>query len=86
MIDEEPLAQKPARQFFDRGADPQEAHPQRSLGPAPGKYSIELDEFQDVELRSAQRTRALLEGKAPAARTAAECEQLKALGYVAECR
>ena len=86
LIDEDPLAMKPARQFFDREADPREAHPQRSPSRASTRYSIELDEFRDVETRSALRTRSLLDGKAPAARTAAECEQLKALGYVAECR
>ena len=86
LIDEDPLARKPARWFFDRQTDPQEVRPRPDLKDVAMKYAIGLDEHRDVELRSALRTRARLDGKAPPPQTHAECEALKAMGYVAECR
>lgn len=86
LIDPDPRAAKPARQFFDRETDPGETRPRPDLKDAARKFEVALDDHRDVEFRSAMRTRAQLDGKAPAAQSRAECEQLKALGYVAECR
>ena len=86
LIDEDPQANKPARRFYDREADPHETRPRADLKEAVRKYAIELDEHRDVEMRSALRTRSQFDGKAPIPLTHAECEALKAMGYVAECR
>jgi hypothetical protein len=86
LIDTEPSATKSVRQFFDRSEDPGEARPRPDLKEAAKKFEVGLDEHRDVELRSAIRTRAQLEGKVSPKHSQAECEQLKALGYVAECR
>jgi arylsulfatase A-like enzyme len=86
LIDTDPRAAKPARRFFDRAEDPAEERPRADLGEAARKFVVGLDEHRDVERRSAIRTRAQLEGKVSPPRSPAECEQLKALGYVAECR
>lgn len=86
LIDTDPRARQPVRQFFDRSDDPGERRPRPDLKDAARKFQFGLDEHRDVELRSAMRTRAQLEGKVSPPRSQAECEQLKALGYVAECR
>lgn len=86
LIDTEPQKEKPARQFYDRQSDPAEMKPRVDLKDASRAFSVALDEHRDVEFRSATRNRARLEGKAPAVQTRAECEQLKAMGYVSECR
>jgi len=86
LIDTDPRAAKPARLFFDRSDDPGERKPRPDLKEAAKKFSLGLDEHRDMELRSSLRTRAQLEGKVSPPRSQAECEQLKALGYVAECR
>jgi arylsulfatase A-like enzyme len=86
LIDLDPRTVPSSRRFYDRAADPGELRPRPDLNPAARKYAAALDEHRDVELRSALRTRAQLDGKASPARSQAECEQLKALGYVAECR
>ena len=86
LIDTDPRAAKPARLFFDRSDDPGERRPRPDLKEAAKKFSLGLDEHRDMELRSSLRTRAQLEGKVSPPRSQAECEQLKALGYVAECR
>ena len=86
LIDTDPRARNPARQFFDRVSDKAEAHPRTNLAEVARKYEVGLDEHRDVELRSALRTRAQLEGKVSPPKSQAECEQLKALGYIAECR
>lgn len=86
LIDPDPRAARSARQFFDRETDPGETRPRPDLKDAARKFEVALDDHRDVEFRSAMRTRAQLDGKAPAAQSRAECEQLKALGYVAECR
>jgi len=86
LIDTDPRATKSVRQFFDRTEDPGERKPRPDLKEAAKKFEVGLDEHRDVELRSAIRTRAQLEGKVSPPRSRAECEQLKALGYVAECR
>lgn len=86
LIDAEPRARKPARQFFDRSDDPGERRPRPDLKEAAKKFELGLDEHRDMERRSSLRTRAQLEGKVSPPRSQAECEQLKALGYVAECR
>ena len=86
LIDPDPRAAKAARQFFDRADDKGEIRPRPDLKDAMKKFTLGLDEHRDVEFRSALRTRAQLEGKASPTQTQAECEQMKALGYVAECR
>lgn len=86
LVDTDPMATKSARQFFDRESDPAETRPRADLKATARKFELALDDHRDVEFRSALRTRAQLDGKAPAAQSRAECEQLKALGYVAECR
>ena len=86
LIDTNPRATKPVRQFFDRSDDPGERRPRTDRRETAKKFELGLDEHRDVELRSAIRTRAQLEGKVSPPRSQAECEQLKALGYVAECR
>ncbi len=86
LIDTDPRAVQSVRQFFDRSSDGGEMRPRTDLKEAAKKYVVGLDEYRDVELRSALRTRAQLEGKASPAQSRAECEQLKAMGYVAECR
>ena len=86
LVDANPRARKPVRQFFDRSDDPGERKPRPDLKDAAKKFELGLDEHRDVELRSSLRTRAQLEGKVSPPRSQAECEQLKALGYVAECR
>ena len=86
LIDIDPRATKSVRQFFDRSDDPGEGKPRPDLKDAAKKFEVGLDEHRDVEMRSAIRTRAQLEGKVSPPRSQAECEQLKALGYVAECR
>ncbi len=86
LIDTDPRATKPVRQFFDRSDDPGERRPRTDRRETAKKFELGLDEHRDVELRSAIRTRAQLEGKVSPPRSQAECEQLKALGYVAECR
>jgi len=86
LIDIDPRATKSVRQFFDRSDDPGEGKPRPDLKDAAKKFEVGLDEHRDVEMRSAIRTRAQLEGKISPPRSQAECEQLKALGYVAECR
>jgi len=86
LIDADPRAARGVRQFFDRSDDPGEKKPRPDLREDAKKFERGLDEFRDVELRSALRTRAQLEGKVSPPRSQAECEQLKALGYVAECR
>ena len=86
LIDTDPRAAKSIRQFFDRADDPGERRPRPELKDPAKKFAVGLDEHRDVELRSGIRTRAQLEGKVSPPRSPAECEQLKALGYVAECR
>lgn len=86
LIDADPNAVPSTRQFFDRLEDPGETRPRRDLKDVARKFETRLDEYRDIERRSGLRIRATLEGKAPATTTRAECEQLKALGYVAECR
>ena len=86
LIDTDPRATKSVRQFFDRSEDPGERKPRPDLKEAARKFEMGLDEHRDVEARSAMRTRAQLEGKVSPKHSEAECEQLKALGYVAECR
>ncbi len=86
LIDTDPRVARPVRQFFDRSDDPGEKKPRPDLREDAKKFERGLDEFRDVELRSALRTRAQLEGKVSPTHSQAECEQLKALGYVAECR
>ncbi|MEO8499683.1 MAG: sulfatase [Vicinamibacteria bacterium] len=86
LIDPDPRAAKSVRQFFDRADDPGERRPRPDLKEAAKKFERGLDEHRDVELRSAIRARAQLEGKVSPLKSRAECEQLKALGYVAECR
>lgn len=86
LIDAAPRARQPVRQFFDRSDDPGERMPRPDLKDAAKPFEVGLDEYRDMEQRSALRTRGQLEGKASPARSRAECEQLKALGYVAECR
>ena len=86
LIDPDPRAANPVRLFFDRSSDPGERKPRPDLKEAARKFEVGLDEHRDMELRSAIRTRAQLEGKVSPPRSQAECEQLKALGYVAECR
>ncbi len=86
LIDPEPTAVESARQFFDRGEDPKEIRPRTDLNNGAKKYASGLDEYRDVERRSALRTRAQLEGRTSPPQSRAECEQLKAMGYVAECR
>jgi hypothetical protein len=86
LIDTDPRATRPVRQFFDRSDDPGERKPRPDLKDAVKKFEMGLDEHRDMELRSAIRTRSQLEGKVSPPRSQAECEQLKALGYVAECR
>jgi arylsulfatase A-like enzyme len=86
LIDTDPRAARPVRQFFDRSEDPGERKPRPDLKEVAKKFEMGLDEHRDVELRSATRTRAQLEGKVSPKHSEAECEQLKALGYVAECR
>ena len=77
---------KGARQFFDRLEDPKEARPRPDLKDLVRKYGVSLDEYRDLEARSGLRTRGALEGRTSPAPSRAECEQLKAMGYVAECR
>ncbi len=86
LIDPDPRAAPSVRQFFDRSTDARETRPRTDLPEVAKKYGVALDEHRDVELRSALRTRAQLEGKASPPQSRAECEQLKAMGYVAECR
>ena len=86
LIDTDPRATKSVREFFDRSDDPGERKPRPDLKEAAKKFELGLDEHRDVEMRSALRTRAQLEGTVSPPRSQAECEQLKALGYVAECR
>lgn len=86
LIDPNPRASKSVRQFFDREADPGETRPRPDLKDEARKFAVALDEHRDVEMRSGLRTRAQLEGKTSPEPTRAECEQLKAMGYVAECR
>jgi arylsulfatase A-like enzyme len=86
LIDLKPSAISGERQFFDRDLDPLEGRPRPDLKEAMRKYVVGLDEHRDVEQRSALRTRAELEGKVSPTTSRAECEQLKAMGYVAECR
>jgi arylsulfatase A-like enzyme len=86
LIDRDPRSAKPTRQFFDRSSDPLEVRPRPDLKDEMKKYVVGLDEHRDVELRSALRTRSQVEGKVSPTQTRAECEQLKAMGYVAECR
>ena len=86
LIDPDPRSTKPARQFFDRAADPGETHPRADLKDEVKKYAVGLDEHRDVEMRSALRTRRQLEGKSTPPKTRAECEWLKAMGYIGECQ
>jgi len=86
LIDTDPISAKPARQFFDRSTDPGEVRPRPDLVEEVKKYRVGLDEYRDVEGRSAMRTRRQLDGKAAAPQSRKECEQLRALGYVAECQ
>jgi arylsulfatase A-like enzyme len=86
LIDTDPRAATSPRQFFDRASDPGERRSRSDLQEVAKKFERGLDEYRDVELRSALRTRAQLDGKVSPPRSQAECEQLKALGYVAECR
>lgn len=86
LIDPDPRASKSARQFFDREVDPGEMRPRPDLKDEVKKFAVALDEHRDVEMRSGLRARSQLEGKTSPEPTRAECEQLKAMGYVAECR
>jgi len=86
LIDADPRAVKPVRQFYDRSSDPGELKPRTDLQEAAKKFERGLDQHRDVELRSEIRIRAQLEGKVSPPRSHAECEQLKALGYVRDCR
>jgi arylsulfatase A-like enzyme len=86
LIDPDPRAAKSSRQFFDRSTDPAEVRNRPDLKDEMKKFVVGLDEHRDVELRSARRTRGQLEGKVSPPPSRAECEQLKAMGYVAECR
>lgn len=86
LIDTEPFAEPAARQFFDRERDPGEEKPRKDLKEAARSFEIGLDEHRDVEMRSARRTRQQLEGKASPPKTRAECEWLKAMGYIGECQ
>ena len=87
LIDTDPKANKPVRQFYDRSNDAREEKPRTDLKDAAKRFELGLDEHRDVELRSAIRTRAQLEGKVSPPKSDRECEQLKALGYItAGCR
>lgn len=86
LIDTDPRAARPVRQFYDRASDPGEQKPRPDLADIAKTFARGLDEHRDMEWRSSLRTRAQLEGKVSPPRSQAECEQLKALGYVAECR
>ena len=86
LIDPDPRAAKSSRQFFDRSTDSAEVRNRPDLKDEMKKFVVGLDEHRDVELRSARRTRSQLEGKVSPPQSRAECEQLKAMGYVAECR
>ena len=85
LVDPDPQGAKPARQFYDRSSDPGETKPRGDLQDEMKKFSLGLDEHRDIEFRSALRTRTQLEGKVSPTQNRKECEQLKALGYVAEC-
>ncbi len=86
LIDLTPRAAQSMREFYDRVQDPKETRPRPDLAEVMKKYAVGLDEHRDVELRSGLRTRLQLEGKTSPPPSRAECEQLKAMGYVAECR
>jgi arylsulfatase A-like enzyme len=86
LIDLDPRARPSARQLFDRADDPGETLPRADLPDVSRKLGVALDEYRDMEMRSALRNRRLLEGKTSAPQTQRECEQLKAMGYIAECR
>jgi arylsulfatase A-like enzyme len=86
LVDDDPKAAASTRRFYDRSTDRGETRPRLDLPAERKKFEIGLDEHRDVEFRSALRTRTQLEGKVSPPRTRAECEQMKALGYVAECR
>ena len=85
LIDEEPSSTKSVRALFDRQSDPGEM---KALGPVVETrkaLELALDEYRDIEFRSALRNRARLEGRAPKSMSKEECERLKALGYVQDC-
>ncbi|MBK5255038.1 MAG: sulfatase [Vicinamibacteria bacterium] len=86
LIDTNPGAIPSVREFYDRAQDPREIRPRSDLNEVMKAYTAGLDEYRDIELRSGLRTRLQLEGKASPPQSRAECEQLKAMGYVAECR
>ena len=86
LIDLDPRAVKTARQLFDRSEDPSEMRPRSDHTDVARKLGVVLDEYRDVEMRSAIKNRRQLEGKTARAPTGPECEQLKAWGYVNECR
>jgi len=86
LVDPEPSAAKSVRAFYDRSRDAGETRARTDLGEVMKPFTVALDEYRDIEMRSALRTRRQLEGKATPPPSRAECEQLKAMGYVAECR
>jgi arylsulfatase A-like enzyme len=86
LIDENPTAARPVRQFFDRAEDPDERKPRKDLAGTAKKFELGLDEYRDIEQRSATRTKSQLEGKVSPTQSRKECEQLRAMGYVGECR
>lgn len=86
LIDTDPSAARSKRQFFDRTQDPGETRPRADLKEAARPFVVTLDEHRDVEMRSALRTRRELEGKTSPPKTRAECEWLKAMGYIGECQ
>lgn len=86
LIDPDPRAAKSVRQLYDRVEDPGETRPRQDLEDAARKLGIALDEYRDVEMRSAIKNRRQLEGRTTRPPTGPECEQLKAWGYVNECR
>lgn len=86
LIDPDPRATTSVRLLFDRVDDPGETRPRKDPTDVARKLGVALDEYRDVEMRSAIRHRRQLEGRMSAPPTRRECEQLKAMGYVAECR
>lgn len=86
LIDPDPRAAKTSRHLYDRADDPGETRPRSDPSDVARRLGVALDEYRDVEMRSAIKNRRLLEGKTTRPPTGAECEQLKAWGYVNECR
>jgi arylsulfatase A-like enzyme len=86
LIDLDPRGAKSDRRLFDRVDDAGETRPRKDLADVSRKLGVVLDEYRDVEMRSAIKHRRQLEGKITPPPSGAGCEQLKAWGYVGECR